>query len=87
MAGLHCGATFFIASHINTSYNADHDTKEKHMLLTFIAKIDTWIKSYLRYRRTVRELSMLSNRDLYDLGINRADIEFLARKHSGAFKV
>ena len=55
--------------------------------MTFIAKIDTWIKSYLRYRRTVRELSMLSNRDLYDLGINRADIEFLARKHSGAFKV
>lgn len=32
-----------------------------------------------RYRRTVRELTGLSNRDLTDLGINRSDIRRVAR--------
>jgi uncharacterized protein YjiS (DUF1127 family) len=36
-------------------------------------------KEWRSYRRTVRELSRLSNRELQDLGINRADIPFVAR--------
>lgn len=32
-----------------------------------------------RYNRTVTELSSLSNRDLADLGISRADISRIAR--------
>ena len=45
--------------------------------------IDTVVKSYRQwrdYRDTVDELSRLSNRDLNDLGISRADITFIARK-------
>ena len=37
------------------------------------------IRSYLRYRETVRELSRLSDRDLADLGISRFDIDSVAR--------
>jgi len=43
------------------------------------------ISAYLKYRRTVYELSLLSGRDLADLGIHRCDIEFVARR--SAFKV
>ncbi len=33
------------------------------------------------YRTTVDELSALSNRDLLDMGIDRADIDTIARQH------
>jgi uncharacterized protein YjiS (DUF1127 family) len=36
-------------------------------------------RNWRRYRDTVNELSRLSNRELNDLGINRADIEKVAR--------
>lgn len=34
------------------------------------------------YNQTVRELKSLSNRELVDLGINRWEIENVAREHS-----
>ena len=34
---------------------------------------------FAQYQQTVRELSALNNRQLTDLGINRADIKALAR--------
>ncbi|EAB6717934.1 DUF1127 domain-containing protein [Salmonella enterica subsp. enterica serovar Virchow] len=37
-------------------------------------------RNWRTYRTTVSELNRLSNRELSDLGINRADIEFVARK-------
>jgi uncharacterized protein YjiS (DUF1127 family) len=37
-------------------------------------------KEWRSYRRTVAELSALSNRELADLGISRSDIMFVARK-------
>ncbi|MFC7398852.1 DUF1127 domain-containing protein [Chelatococcus sp. GCM10030263] len=40
------------------------------------------IRSWLRYRETVRELSRLSDRELSDLGLARWDIPFIARKHA-----
>ena len=36
-------------------------------------------RKWRNYRRTVTELSSLSNRELDDLGINRGDINFVAR--------
>ena len=38
------------------------------------------IRNWRTYRQTVNELSVLSNRDLSDLGIARADIKKVARK-------
>ena len=37
-------------------------------------------RNWRRYRRTVDELSRLSNRELNDLGINRGDIVSVARR-------
>lgn len=31
------------------------------------------------YKRTVKELSAMSDKDLYDIGINRYDIPFIAK--------
>lgn len=37
-------------------------------------------REWRTYRRTINELSALSNRELDDLGISRADIPFVARR-------
>jgi len=37
------------------------------------------VAAWMSYRRTVRELSDLSNRDLADLGLNRSEIRRVAR--------
>lgn len=47
-------------------------------LINIIRKINEWTK----YRRTVRELSTLSARELADIGIFRHDIERIARRVS-----
>ncbi len=48
------------------------------MLDTVVRKYRNW----KNYRRTYDELSRLSNRELSDLGIGRADIEFISRQTS-----
>lgn len=49
-------------------------------LQALAAKIQKW----RQYRASVRELSRLTDRELSDLGIGRADIEFVARKGARA---
>ncbi|NJR43119.1 MAG: DUF1127 domain-containing protein [Akkermansiaceae bacterium] len=41
----------------------------------FVTTILANLRSWLRYRETVRELSRLTNRELSDLGIQRGEIE------------
>jgi len=50
----------------------------------FVTYILSKVRAYLRYRETVRELSLLSDRELDDLGISRFQIESIARKHAAA---
>ena len=45
----------------------------------FVSVVLSKIRAYLRYRETVTELSRLSDRELDDLGINRFEIESIAR--------
>jgi uncharacterized protein YjiS (DUF1127 family) len=40
------------------------------------------LRRWSRYRATVRELSQLSDRDLNDLGINRGEIRYIAKRHA-----
>ena len=41
------------------------------------------VRSWNRVRQTSRELYSLSDRELTDLGISRADIPFVARRAAG----
>ncbi|WP_196258375.1 DUF1127 domain-containing protein [Pelagibacterium limicola] len=41
-------------------------------------------KKWSAYSQTVRELNALGNRELNDLGINRADIQRIAREHASS---
>jgi uncharacterized protein YjiS (DUF1127 family) len=50
----------------------------------FVSYILSKIRSYMRYRETVRELSLLSDRELDDLGISRFQIESVARHNAFA---
>jgi uncharacterized protein YjiS (DUF1127 family) len=45
---------------------------------TLVKSISKKITEYKRYRRTVIELSNLTNRDLADIGISRCDIPHVA---------
>lgn len=48
----------------------------------FTSVILAKIRAYFRYRETVAELSRLSDRELDDLGVNRFEIENIARSHA-----
>jgi len=55
-------------------------TRRKHTMVKMIAeKVNAW----RRYRTSVRELSRLTDRELNDLGLNRYDIETVARQTAG----
>jgi uncharacterized protein YjiS (DUF1127 family) len=41
----------------------------------FAEKLEDW----KRYREAVKELSQLSDRELHDIGVNRGNIEYIAR--------
>ena len=49
-----------------------------------IKNLTTKIVAWRRYRDSVRELSRLSDRELNDLGIGRADIGALVRQSTDA---
>lgn len=51
------------------------------MLNKIIADIQSWIEKSERLRRTRRELSLLSDRDLHDIGISRCDIDRVAKEN------
>ncbi len=48
--------------------------------MSILATISTALERRRRENRTFRELAMLSERDLNDLGISRADIRRIARE-------
>lgn len=48
----------------------------------FLTWILSRIRAYQRYRQTVRELQRLSDRELNDVGLSRADISGVARRYA-----
>lgn len=45
-----------------------------------IRDITSRLQEWRRYRATMRELARLSDRELADLGVNRAEIAVISRK-------
>ena len=48
-----------------------------------IKSITSRFYNWRRYRSAVRELSLLSDRELSDLGLSRGEIELVARRSAG----
>ena len=48
-----------------------------------IRTITNWYEGWKRYRTAVRELSQLTDRELNDLGIQRTEIDLVARQSLG----
>ena len=44
-------------------------------------KVTRWLKRQAKMRKTVRELSALSDKDLADIGIHRSNIYDVVRSH------
>ncbi len=49
------------------------------LLTALFERLNRWWS----YRQTVRELSLLTDRDLYDLGLDRGEIDRVSRNASG----
>jgi uncharacterized protein YjiS (DUF1127 family) len=52
--------------------------------MTSIKTITEKLNAWRRYREAVRELSLLSDRELNDIGVRRGDIEFIVRQSVAA---
>jgi uncharacterized protein YjiS (DUF1127 family) len=50
----------------------------------FVSYVLSKVQAYFRYHETVRELSLLSDRELTDLGIARFQIDSIARRSAAA---
>lgn len=50
----------------------------------FITQIISRVRQYLAYRESVRTLSALNDRELADIGVNRGDIQNVARRSAMA---
>ena len=48
--------------------------------MSFLLKVSRAISRYNKYRKIYNELSALEDRDLSDMGINRCDIPYVAKK-------
>jgi uncharacterized protein YjiS (DUF1127 family) len=49
-----------------------------------VTQIIARIRQYLAYRESVRTLSALNDRELSDIGVNRGDIQSIARRSAAA---
>lgn len=51
-----------------------------HILGTYKKALERKWQQYKMYKRTMKELAILSDRELEDIGINRCDLESVTRK-------
>lgn len=58
-----------------------HSTSTTHGSL--FERAVAWLSEQARYRRTLNELSALSDRELDDIGVSRGDLEAVARRSAG----
>jgi uncharacterized protein YjiS (DUF1127 family) len=52
--------------------------------LMIVSHLISRIRAYMRFRASVRALSLLNERELADIGVNRGDIIDVARKTATA---
>lgn len=74
-------ATLVSTLHASGNERAAHGVKSGGSLLQRLAG---WFSEQRRYRRTLDELSALTDRELDDIGVVRGELEFVARRTSRA---
>lgn len=48
-------------------------------LMTMFKALAEKVRDWMRYREAVMQLSQLSDEELHDIGVNRGEIEYVAR--------
>ena len=48
-------------------------------LRSLFGRVTAWLDEHRRYRRTVEELAHLTDRELEDIGLQRGEIDLVAR--------
>lgn len=66
--------------HQNNTKTPAPQSAEHRGIVMFVTYILSKIRAYRQYRETVRELSMLSDHELADLGVGRFEIAAVARR-------
>lgn len=74
-------ATLVSPLHASGNERAAHGVRTEGSLLQRLAG---WISEQRRYRRTLNELSELSDRELDDIGVVRGELEYVARRSARA---
>jgi uncharacterized protein YjiS (DUF1127 family) len=69
----------YVALHEFSADRASAATIGSDVMKALANKFGAW----RRYRNSIRELSRLTDRELADLGLNRYDIETVARRSAG----
>lgn len=70
--------------HKNISLKHPNCPNYSQEIVMFLSYITARIRSYMRYRASVRALSALSERELSDIGLTRGDIQDVARGTAAA---
>jgi uncharacterized protein YjiS (DUF1127 family) len=63
-----------------TRCNSEPASSKTQEFIMIVSHLISRIRTYLRYRASVRALSVLGERELADIGILRGDINNIARK-------
>ncbi|MCV6583958.1 MAG: DUF1127 domain-containing protein [Marinibacterium sp.] len=66
-------------AHITTTHGVTHGLSG--VVRKWLHDLNAERRAYVEYRRTIRELSRLGDRELADIGLARCDIEEAARYH------
>jgi uncharacterized protein YjiS (DUF1127 family) len=69
---------FEMATRIDTVGGSVRNTGDR--VPTFVARVLNWLDSRQRISRTTNELGVLTDRELDDIGLTRADIGRVARE-------
>jgi uncharacterized protein YjiS (DUF1127 family) len=68
---------------VTETLNLSHAPSLVERFATLRTKISKSVESYSTYRKVLAELSALSDRDLADMNMNRANITSIARQAAG----
>src|SRR3954447_22515593 len=80
ITGLDATMNTTYANHYRALGGATTGTGSTHGDSSLFGRIVHWFTEQRRYHRTLNELSALTDRELDDIGLNRGDIEWVARR-------